>query len=48
MPTTRKSNCYHELTPVKMLLELLSIDYTYASVVIEAWKEMVGTTASRD
>lgn len=32
----------------KMLLELLSIDSTCANVVIEAWKEMVGTTASRD
>jgi hypothetical protein len=31
-----------------MLLELLSIDKTCAEVVIEAWKKMVATTASRD
>lgn len=32
----------------KMMLELLSIDVPCANVVIESWKEMVGTTASRD
>ncbi|OQE94690.1 hypothetical protein PENNAL_c0003G09066 [Penicillium nalgiovense] len=32
----------------KMLLELLSIDKPCAEVVIQSWKEMVATTASRD
>lgn len=32
----------------KMLLELLSVDVSCANVVIEGWKEMVETTASRD
>ncbi|KAJ5566731.1 uncharacterized protein N7459_010113 [Penicillium hispanicum] len=32
----------------KMLLELLSVDATCANVVIEAWKEMVETTATHD
>lgn len=32
----------------KMLLELLSVDPLCANVVIEAWKKMVETTATRD